>query len=138
MQLNISTPYPGTALYQELVAKGMLRHKDWNLYGQEEIVYDQLNLTDQQIHKFVTYAYRKFYLRPMPMLRLLKRITVPRLIRDYFYAAKLLLFSGRYVKKNDKWGCWSNLKEEDFFDREVGGVEHTRLTYELRQERFVV
>ena len=138
MQLNISTPYPGTALYQELVAKGMLRHKDWNAYGQEEIVYDQLNITDQEIHKFITYAYRKFYLRPMPILRLLKRITVLRLIRDYFVAAKLLLTPGRYVKAKEKWNCWSNLKEEDFFDREVGGNEYSRLTYELRQEKFVV
>ena len=138
MQLNISTPYPGTALYQELVAKGMLRHKDWNAYGQEEIVYDQLNITDQEIYKFVTYAYRKFYLRPMPILRLLKRITVLRLIRDYFVAAKLLLTPGRYVKAKEKWSCWSNLKEEDFFDREVGGNEYSRLTYELRQGKFVV
>jgi radical SAM superfamily enzyme YgiQ (UPF0313 family) len=138
MQLNISTPYPGTALYKELSEKNMLRHHDWSIYGQQEIVYDQENLTDEEIYNFRNHAYRKFYLRPKPIFRLLKRITVPRLVRDYFVTAKLLLFSVRHVKTKDKWNCWSNLTEEDFFDREVGESEYSRLTYELRQEKFVV
>ena len=33
-QLNISTPYPGTALYAEAAAKGWLKHTDWYSYGQ--------------------------------------------------------------------------------------------------------
>ena len=32
-QLNISTPYPGTALFNEAAAKGMLVDKNWYTYG---------------------------------------------------------------------------------------------------------
>ena len=137
MQLNISTPYPGTALYKELVEKGMLRHKDWNTYGQEEIVYNQLHLTDKDIYDFITYAYRKFYLRPKPIFRLLKRVTSFRLVRDYLNTARLLLFSRFKVEGRENWECWKDLKEEDFLDRKIPKSKHVRLTHQLRQERFV-
>lgn len=133
-QLNISTPYPGTALYAEAAAKGTLRHQDWYSYGQGKVLVDQPQISDDEIYRFERYAFRKFYMRPIAIWRMLKRITTWHHLRDIFLAANILLLGKHKKKGGYNWGCWQGLVEEDFLDLNLGESDHTqRLTFELRQ-----
>jgi anaerobic magnesium-protoporphyrin IX monomethyl ester cyclase len=135
-QLSINTPYPGTALYNEAKKNGMLIHQDWYRYGQGQVLIDQPQLSTEDIYKFERLAFRKFYLRPKPMYRLLKRLTSFRHIRDYLLAAYILLLGQSGSDRKD-WSCWMNLKEEDYLDLILDNQDEIlRLTYELRQESF--
>jgi anaerobic magnesium-protoporphyrin IX monomethyl ester cyclase len=137
LQLGINTPYPGTALYNEAVESGMLMHQDWYKYGLEEVIIEQPQLPNKEIYRFYNYAFRKFYLRPKPAIRMLKRLTTFRHIRDYLLAIYVLLL-GQSRKDWKEWDCWMNLKEEDYLDLNIENQDEVlRLTYELRQESFV-
>lgn len=133
-QLNISTPYPGTALYAEASAKGWLRHRNWYSYGQGEVLVDQPQISDQEIYGFERYAFRRFYLRPIAVWRMIRRVTGWRQVRDIALASYILLL-GRHKKKGGyNWECWRNLAEEDFLDLDLGADEYPqRLTFQLRQ-----
>src|SRR6185503_17069884 len=74
-QLNISTPYPGTQLYEYAVRTGTLVNKNWSDYGQRTVLVRLDDLTPDQIYAFERHAFRSFYLRPGIVLRHLKRVT---------------------------------------------------------------
>jgi radical SAM superfamily enzyme YgiQ (UPF0313 family) len=137
-QLNISTPYPGTALFNEAAEKGWLKHRDWYAYGQGEVLVEQPQITAAEIFAFERHAFRRFYLRPVSVLRMLKRIASFRHIRDLVVATTVLLL-GKHKKGGgeDKWACWKDLREEDFFDVALDTAEPLRMTYQLRQEKFI-
>jgi anaerobic magnesium-protoporphyrin IX monomethyl ester cyclase len=136
-QLSINTPYPGTALYNEAAQQGMLMHRNWYNYGQGEVIINQPQLPAEDIYRFYQYAFRKFYLRPMPIFRLLKRLTTFRHLRDYLLAGYVFLL-GKSKKDWKEWHCWMNLNEEDYLDLDLESPEEVfRLTYELRQKEFI-
>lgn len=132
-QLNISTPYPGTALFKEAEERGWLVHTNWYRYGQGEVLVQQPQISAEEIYRFERYAFRRFYLRPRVMLRMAKRIANLRHLRDYGYAALILLLGKHRKSGGAIWAAWQNLREEDFFDVDVAEPEIARLTYELRQ-----
>jgi len=132
-QLNISTPYPGTALYNEAMDKGWIRHQDWYSYGQGSVLVDQPQISEDDIHRFERYAFRKFYLRPKVILRMLRRMANLRHVRDYLLAAMILLLGLHKRKGGTDWECWKGLEEESFFDLDIMEPERRRLTYQLRQ-----
>ena len=131
-QLNILTPYPGTDLFREVSANGTLEDTNWNNYGQGQILFTQPQISAEEIYRFERYAFRRFYLRPKTLFRMLKRITSWYHLRDNFRAAVLLLIGHQKVGGGD-WQCWKDLNEEDFFDIEIKEPEVPRLTFELRQ-----
>jgi anaerobic magnesium-protoporphyrin IX monomethyl ester cyclase len=133
MQLSISTPYPGSALYQELQENGWLRSTNWYDYGQGNMVFEQPQITTEQLHRFEKYAFKKFYLRPIAFWRILKRTANIHHIKDYFFAAGLFLLGLKSVRKKVDWECWLNLVEEDFFDIDLEEPKTTPLTFKLRQ-----
>jgi anaerobic magnesium-protoporphyrin IX monomethyl ester cyclase len=134
-QLSISTPYPGTALYAEAVDRGWLRHRNWYSYGQGEVLVDQPQITDQQIYNFERFAFRRFYMRPVAIARMLRRVTHWRHVRDMLLAATVLLLGKHKKKDGYSWDCWRNLKEEDFLDLDIADKDDfpERLTFQLRQ-----
>ena len=133
-QLNISTPYPGTALYAEAAAKGWLKHTDWYSYGQGEVLVNQPQITDEEIYSFERYAFRRFYGRPIAVWRMLKRVTSWHHIRDLFVAANILLLGKHKKKGGYNWDGWRDLNEEDFLDITLGPDQFPqRLTFQLRQ-----
>ena len=131
-QLSISTPYPGTALFAEAMEAGTLVSTDWYSFGQGEVLVNQPQITDEDIYAFERQAFRKFYGRPLTVLRLLKRVTRWRHVRDYGLAALLLVIGWR-PKKDHDMACWCGLAEADFLDLFLDEPDAVRLTYELRE-----
>lgn len=66
---NITTPYPGTAMYNEFMQKNLLRHQNWDLYNAAQPVLMLNTVSDEEITKYYYKSYRDFYLRPAFILR---------------------------------------------------------------------
>ncbi len=132
-QLNISTPYPGTQLYQWAEAHGALIDKDWTDYGQGKVLVRLKDLTPEQIYAFEHHAFRRFYLRPTMVSRQLRRITTPRHVKD-LVAAFLMFVIGTVRYKTPKWECWKRHPEAAFQDLAVERPQVCQLTYKVRQE----
>ncbi len=66
---NITTPYPGTAMYKEFSSKNSLLHYNWDLYNLGEPVLKLNTVPDEVVKQYYYKSYREFYLRPSFMLR---------------------------------------------------------------------
>lgn len=76
---NITTPFPGTAMYTWAENNGYLTTKDWNRYDCSEPIMDLPTVSRESILSYYKKAYRKFYLRPSYIL---KRISMIRSLED--------------------------------------------------------
>lgn len=66
---NITTPYPGTAMYKEYFLKNSLLHMNWDLYNLAEPILKLDTVSDEEVKKYYRKSYRDFYLRPVFILR---------------------------------------------------------------------
>jgi radical SAM superfamily enzyme YgiQ (UPF0313 family) len=132
-QLNISTPYPGTQLYEYAVKTGTLINKNWSQYGQRTVLVRLDDLTAEQIYEFERHAFRQFYLRPRIILRHIRRVTRLRHLRDLI-STFVAIIIGRMEYRNPQWKRWNALTEEQFLDLPIAAPALPRLTFKLRQE----
>jgi radical SAM superfamily enzyme YgiQ (UPF0313 family) len=58
---HIMTPYPGTALYERMVAQGRMLHSDWDRYDTRQVVFKPHGMTPSQLEEGYWRAYRDFY-----------------------------------------------------------------------------
>ena len=58
---HILTPYPGTALYDRMVAQGRLLHSRWDEYDTRQVVYRPARLSAAALEAGYWGAYRDFY-----------------------------------------------------------------------------
>jgi anaerobic magnesium-protoporphyrin IX monomethyl ester cyclase len=132
-QLNISTPYPGTQLYEYAVTTGRLVHKNWSEYGQRTVLVRLDDLTAEDIYRFEKHAFRSFYFRPKTVLRHLRRITRWRQVKELFTTCVAIVL-GHMEYRNPQWKSWASWTEEQFQDLPISAPQLPQLTYKLRQE----
>ncbi|MEM6802161.1 MAG: radical SAM protein [Bacteroidota bacterium] len=58
---HILTPYPGTALFEEMEVQGRILHRDWDKYDTRQVVYQTNKLTAEELEKGYGWAYKEFY-----------------------------------------------------------------------------
>jgi hypothetical protein len=58
---HILTPYPGTALHQDMAAHHRLTTRNWDLYDTRHVVYQPLGLSPEALERGYDWAYRAFY-----------------------------------------------------------------------------
>jgi radical SAM superfamily enzyme YgiQ (UPF0313 family) len=75
VQFSVAVPYPGTAFHARLEEDGHLRPHAWEELTPLTPVYEYPSLSRGELSRAVTDAYRAFYLRPAPALRLLWRFS---------------------------------------------------------------
>jgi radical SAM superfamily enzyme YgiQ (UPF0313 family) len=68
---NIATPYPGTPLYDIVTKMGWPKVTDWSRYDCYTPVFETPELKLKDLQEIRENAYRKFYLRPKYVLRML-------------------------------------------------------------------
>jgi len=103
-KFDIAAPYPGTEFYRYAREKGYLKIDKYEEFDQNaEAVVEYPNLSRAQIKAAVKRANRRFYLRPRPLLRLLREVknlttikTMFLIVRDQF----LLLAKGQRLRKD--------------------------------------
>jgi len=76
IQVSLAAPYPGTALYEEARREGWLTGDGSGLVtdGIQNSVISYPWLSSEEIFEAVERFYRRFYLRPTPILRILKEM----------------------------------------------------------------
>jgi radical SAM superfamily enzyme YgiQ (UPF0313 family) len=72
---NITTPFPGTEMYEWADKNKYLRTKDWSKYDFSQPLMDLPGMEADKLELFYKYAYRKFYSRPSYLLKWLFRMT---------------------------------------------------------------
>lgn len=60
---NITTPYPGTTLFDWAAEKGYLRHTRWTEYDLSHAILDLPTIPPETVETYYRKAYREFYLR---------------------------------------------------------------------------
>jgi len=76
LQVSLAAPYPGTALFAQAKENGWLPSDRASglveEHGIQEAVLRYQNLSSEQMHEALERFYRAFYLRPRPILRILR------------------------------------------------------------------
>jgi radical SAM superfamily enzyme YgiQ (UPF0313 family) len=74
LQVSLAAPYPGTVLYDEARSKGWLADEGRGLVteGIQNSVMSYPWLSKEEIFEAVEVFYRRFYLRPAPIMRIVK------------------------------------------------------------------
>ena len=78
---NITTPYPGTALYTWANKQGYLIHRNWECYDLAHPVMELPGLSARTLERHYKRAYRSFYLRPGYVLGRLVGMWSPALLK---------------------------------------------------------
>jgi len=79
IQVSLAAPYPGTELYAQAVANGWLK-TDGLLddQGIQDATLEYPDLAREEIFRAVEDFYRRFYMRPRPILRILREMALDR------------------------------------------------------------
>jgi len=137
VQLFISTPYPGTAMYNEAVERGWLKAESWDAYGQARVLVEQPQISAETIYRFERHFNRRFYVRRKFARRMLKRSLNPRHLRDYALAVPYLLVGTNADPLAGKWDCWENIDEEEHLDLFLPESGAGVLSHEIRKQGFM-
>lgn len=68
----VATPFPGSKLYQEAIQKKWLVDLNWQKISQDTPNLNTPWLDPSKIEKYISLAYKKFYLRPITFWRIAK------------------------------------------------------------------
>ena len=71
---NITTPYPGTEMFDWAEENNYLIHKDWARYDLSKPVMELPTISSEKVVDYYKKAYRQFYLRPSYILKRLVKI----------------------------------------------------------------
>ncbi len=72
---SMMTPYPGTAVYEEVKKYGRFLMKDWDdyVFFDQQARYELGDLTAELMEEMYRQAYRQFYWRPKYIMRTMRR-----------------------------------------------------------------
>jgi radical SAM superfamily enzyme YgiQ (UPF0313 family) len=68
-QFAVLTPFPGTAMRQQLEREGRILGHDWSHYTMSNVVFRPQHMTDLELRQGQRYAYRRFYSIPSILKR---------------------------------------------------------------------
>jgi hopanoid biosynthesis associated radical SAM protein HpnJ len=79
IQVSLAAPYPGTELYAQALQNGWLKKESLiDEHGLQEATIEYPDLSREEIFRAVEDFYRSFYLRPRPVLRIVKEMARDR------------------------------------------------------------
>lgn len=93
---HILTPYPGTALYERMLAASRITSNDWNLYDTRHVIYQPAKMTSEILQAGYWRAYRNFYRWKSIIKGAAAKSTISRKFRH-------LAYSGGWKKIEPFW-----------------------------------
>ena len=78
IQVSLPAPYPGTELYEQAIKEGWLKKSDLVDGGIQSAVLQYPHLSGDAVFDAVERFYKRFYMRPKPILRIVKEMLVDR------------------------------------------------------------
>ena len=91
VMFNITTPFPGTELFEWADRKGYLTTKNWEHYDFAHPVMELPTISNERVKMFYRKAYRKFFLRPKYLVKRLARLRRPNDLADAFRAFRAVI-----------------------------------------------
>lgn len=85
---NITTPFPGTEMYEWADKNGYILTKDWDRYDLAHPVMNLPTVSNEEIQKFYKKVYKKFYLRPAYIFMRLSKLRDMKKIAEAFKGLK--------------------------------------------------
>ena len=82
---HILTPYPGTGLYNSMMAEGRILSRNWDLYDTRHVVYQSKLLTATQLEVGYDWAYNEFYRWSNILKASFKHDTLKHSLKHLFY-----------------------------------------------------
>ena len=82
-QFYCAVPFPGSELHETARANGWINTDDWTMFEQNFSVLDMPNLRAADIMELRRKAYRDFYMRPIMVLRTLRRLRTVAQVRNF-------------------------------------------------------
>lgn len=90
LMLNVRTPFPGTAFYEQILREGRLTEKRWEYYDVEHLVFEPQRITSTDLYDNILRGLKHFYSLPEALGRIYrtgKRVIQSRGWRHFKYAA---------------------------------------------------
>jgi radical SAM superfamily enzyme YgiQ (UPF0313 family) len=113
---NITTPYPGTQLFDWAVTHDRLKTYDWWDYELGEPIVDLGTVSGEELKVAYDVAYKEFYNRPKIFLERARKIRSFAQLKDSVDAFLQMIWK---VKLSDRGAYrkeWLRHRREDFFD----------------------
>jgi len=133
-QPSIMTPYPGTQLFRKAKNEGLLKHENYEHYGQGAPVLKMYELSEEELIRFESYAFFKFYFRPTIIWRQLKRLRHWNHVKDLFVAFYIILVERLSKDSRRDMRGWLDYELEESQERSIPATGRPRLTWEVRQD----
>jgi hypothetical protein len=99
LKISICIPFPGTAMFNELSAKGLLRVYDWECYNiyRPQDFFEHPSVGWDVVENYYKLAYRRMiYTNPGFIYhRLIRAIRKMELLYDGYYFVKFMLAGGK-------------------------------------------
>lgn len=89
---NVTTPYPGTRMFEWARRNGYLRTLDWSEYDLANSVMELPTVSTEELNRLYRVAYREFYFRPGYLLRRLLRMRSFEDIKMNLQALRSIMF----------------------------------------------
>ncbi|MCR9252209.1 MAG: B12-binding domain-containing radical SAM protein [bacterium] len=84
---HILTPYPGTALYENMKAQNRIKTTNWDLYDTRHVVYETVNITPEELEYGYNWAYKEFYSWSNVLKSSLNHDSVKHVLKHFMYTA---------------------------------------------------
>ncbi len=135
---NITTPYPGTQMYNWAKKNSLLTTHDWWDYEIGQAIVDLPSISKEELEHAYEQAFKIFYNRPKVYWRRLKSISSWRQFRDSFDAFFQIFFKMSLTKRGHYQQGWLRWKREDFFDYSfLGGRDEFPIPRVLADEALL-
>lgn len=113
---NITTPYPGTQMFDWAKRNGYLNTEDWGEYELSRTIMSLPTVTKDQIQTAYDRAHRDFYNRPIMFWRRLKRIHNWNHLIDNVHAFCYIVLRHKVGKRGQYRQEWVDAVKEEFWD----------------------
>ncbi len=84
---HILTPYPGTALYSDMLKQKRMLSSNWDLFDTRQVVYEPRGLTAEQLKRGYDWSYKSFYEWDAIFKASSAHSTVKHSLKHFFYSA---------------------------------------------------
>jgi radical SAM superfamily enzyme YgiQ (UPF0313 family) len=84
---HILTPYPGTALFTDIVAQDRLVTRDWDLYDTRNVVYRPSCMSPEELKRGYDWSYKEFYRWSNIFAAATAHESVKHRLKHFFYSA---------------------------------------------------
>jgi anaerobic magnesium-protoporphyrin IX monomethyl ester cyclase len=115
---NITTPYPGTQLYNWATKNELLTTHDWWDYELGRAIINMPSIAQEDLIAAYQRAFKVFYNRPIMYWRRFKQIRSLRQFKDSVEAFAQIILKAKISNRGESRKDWLKYYREDYFDRE--------------------